>query len=172
MIQRYLSDIKAANAATGAERETRLQTLEHVLTVGTLLDLCSRLLHERAAVHDLSKNAPEELDTFIEMTPKLKGSTYGSDEYKSLLASMKPALDHHYRENFSHHPEGNPDGMNSMNLLDMVEMFCDWMAATRRHANGDIMKSIDINEKRFSMSPQLAQIFRNTVAMMKAAEAR
>jgi len=38
------------------------------------------------------------------MTPKLAGSTYGSEEYKAFLGQMKPALDHHYAVN-DHHPE-------------------------------------------------------------------
>ena len=46
-------------------------------------------------------------------------------------------------------------------------MFCDWYAATMRHADGDIMKSIDINEERYGINPQLSQIFRNTVEFVK-----
>ncbi len=47
--------------------------------------------------------------------------------------------------------------------MDLVEMFCDWMAATERMADGDIMNSIEINQARFGYSDDLAEIFRNTV---------
>ena len=49
-----------------------------------------------------------------------------------------------------------------MNLFDLIEMFCDWKAAVKRNKNGNLQKSIDINEERFKMDKFLADIFRNT----------
>ncbi len=59
---------------------------------------------DRFTCHDRSKTESPEVECFDEYTPKLKGATYGSDEYKQWLAEMKPALDHHYAAN-RHHPE-------------------------------------------------------------------
>lgn len=142
------------------EKETRLHQQE---VAKRMMQVVQALLG-RAPKHDASKLEDPERSVFIEYTPKLKGSTYGSDEYKTFLKEMKVALDHHYSEN-RHHPEfhGQDNPMDGMNLLDLIEMLCDWMAAVKRHANGDIGKSIEINEKRFAMTPQLAQILRNTV---------
>lgn len=57
----------------------------------------------------------------------------------------------------------NPElGINGMDLFDLVEMFFDWKAATERMASGNIHKSIEINEKRFNLSPQLRDILSNT----------
>jgi hypothetical protein len=53
--------------------------------------------------------------------------------------------------------------VNEMNLFDLLEMIVDWVAATKRHADGDIQKSIEINAGRFSLSPQLVSILTNTV---------
>lgn len=53
-------------------------------------------------------------------------------------------------------------GIMGMTLLDVIEMFCDWKAATERHANGNFKTSIQHNRKRFWMSDQLAAIFENT----------
>jgi hypothetical protein len=50
-----------------------------------------------------------------------------------------------------------------MNLMDIVEMFCDWKASVKRTKDGDINKSIEINSERFKMSPQLVNIFKNTI---------
>ena len=50
-----------------------------------------------------------------------------------------------------------------MNLFDLIEMLVDWKAASERHNNGNIRKSIEINGNRFNMSPQLIRIFENTV---------
>lgn len=53
--------------------------------------------------------------------------------------------------------------INEMNLFDVLEMLIDWVAATKRHNDGDINKSIEINTKRFFLSPQLVEILKNTV---------
>lgn len=60
--------------------------------------------------------------------------------------------------------EDNPDrGFRGMSLLDLVEMVCDWKAATLRHADGDIRRSLDICQKRFGYSDELRQILLNTI---------
>jgi hypothetical protein len=96
------------------------------------------------------------------MTPLLSKSTYGSAEYKEFLSQLKPALNHHYAHN-RHHPEHFENGIKGMNILDLVEMFFDWVAAAERHENGDILRSIDINAERFNMSGDLVSIFKNSV---------
>jgi len=50
-----------------------------------------------------------------------------------------------------------------MNLIDLCEMISDWKGATLRHNDGDILKSIELNQKRFSYSDELKQILINTV---------
>jgi len=75
---------------------------------------------------------------------------------------MKIALDHHYAEN-RHHPEHFENGIQEMNIVDICEMIADWKAASLRHADGDIMKSIEINQKRFEYSDELKSILINTV---------
>ena len=57
-----------------------------------------------------------------------------------------------------------------MSLIDLLEMLCDWSAATKRHDDGDILKSIEKNKTRFGLTDQLAQILRNTVEHMELLE--
>lgn len=144
------------------EKAVNFETLRHVTVVRNLLNMMIRELLLRQEAHDQSKFSEAELATFVEFTPKLKNSVYGSDEYKGFLTAMGPALANHYACN-RHHPEHFPNGINDMNLIDVLEMLIDWKAATLRHATGDIMKSIEIQEKRFNISPQLVQLLRNTV---------
>jgi hypothetical protein len=136
-------------------------TLLHIKRVNQLLILAANELLDRATKHDSSKLEKFEKDNFDEFTPKLKNSTYGSEEYKSFLKEMGVALDHHYQNN-SHHPEHYENGLNGFDLFDLIEMFFDWKAATERHANGDIYKSIEINKERFGYNDLIANIFRNT----------
>ena len=142
--------------------DSTTDTLTHIRTVQTMIQVIIIDLMSRMTVHDVSKlNFPEK-ECFDEYTPKLKGSTYGSNEYKGYLSQMSEGLKHHYQQN-SHHPEHFENSVDGMNLMDLIEMFCDWKAATLRHADGDILKSIHRNEERFGISRQISNIFRNTV---------
>jgi len=142
------------------------ETLKHIAKVQEFILKCVIKIGLASANHDKSKLEEPELATFVKYTGKLKNTTYGSEEYKEYLKQMKPALDHHYANN-RHHPEHFENGINGMNLLDVLEMLCDWYAATKRHDNGDIIKSLEINQKRFGVSDQLTEIFKNTVKMLE-----
>jgi hypothetical protein len=141
------------------------ETKQHIARVMELMLMLGVQICIRAPKHDASKLESPELETFIEYTPKLANSTYGSDEYKGFLAEMKPSLDHHYTEN-SHHPEHFENGISDMSLIDLIEMIADWGAASERHDNGDVRKSIEINQKRFGYSDELKQILLNTLPIM------
>lgn len=62
-----------------------------------------------------------------------------------------------------------PKGIRGMSLLDVLEMLCDWKAATLRHKDGDILRSIEHNQKRFGYSDDLKQILLNTLPLIEAA---
>ncbi len=149
--------------------ETELDTRKHIERVQYYMGIMVDELLRRSRVHDKSKLGPEELPLFATVNSKLKTSTYGSKEYDQFLKELGPALEHHYRAN-SHHPEHYPNGLNGMDLCDLVEMFCDWMAATERHNNGDIHKSINHNRGRFGMEQQTCAFMANTATgLMKHA---
>jgi len=153
--------------ATDMEKKDSVnETWKHINNVGKFIDKIRDVLETRALDHDVSKLKEPELDIFAEYGPKLEDTTYGSDEYKKFLKEMKPALDHHYKNN-QHHPEYHKNGIDDMNLVDIVEMFCDWLAAGQRHKDGDAMKSIEINTDRFKISPQLVSILKNTVKLLE-----
>ena len=140
-------------------------TMEHKLRVAHFINKIIFELLIRTEDHDSSKLRSPEKEIFDEYTPKLKGSTYGSEEYKVFLKEMNVALEHHYAMNM-HHPEHYKESIEGMDLIDLIEMLCDWKAATERHANGSIDKSILINKDRFGISDQLVKIFQNTVKRM------
>ena len=145
--------------------DSRPDTEAHIKRVRVLLREARENLASRQLRHDASKLLPPEKDGFDEYTPKLRDLTYGSDEYKAALAGLKTALDHHYAHN-SHHPEHYSNGVNGMSLFDVLEMLLDWKAATERHADGDIVKSLAINKDRFKIDDQLQAILTNTVKEM------
>ncbi len=136
-------------------------TTKHIEQVRKNIELMIAQLHDRALHHDESKLNDAEIEGFVEYTPKLKASTFGSEEYHTNLEELKPFLDHHYQCN-RHHPQHFEQGYQGMNLIDLIEMFCDWLASTQRHADGDIYKSIEISRERFGLSDDIVRILRNT----------
>lgn len=145
----------------------KVATWEHINRVQTYLALCAEALIDRTVCHDQSKLHSPEAEVFAEFSPKLKGCTYGSDKYKQFLKEMAVALDHHYAAN-SHHPEHFVDGVNGMSLLDLIEMLCDWKAASERHDDGNIMRSIELNTVRFKLDLQMVSILKNTARRLWA----
>jgi hypothetical protein len=152
-------------SANGDHYDSRPDTLLHILEVRRRLNLVIKDLERRWREHDLSKLSDPEKAVFDEFTPKLKNSTYGSEQYQEYLVQMRTALDHHYAHN-SHHPEFYSNGIDGMSLLDLIELVCDWKAATLRHADGDLRKSIEYNQKRFGYTDQLKAILINTATAL------
>lgn len=142
--------------------DSRPETLAHIERVSELLAWVGLDLCKRGENHDASKLVDPELETFNEYTPKLKASTYGSEEYGGYLKGMGVGLRHHYEHN-RHHPEHFPNGIDDMTLMDLMEMLADWKAATERHDNGDMARSLGIQKGRFNISLQLARVLENTV---------
>lgn len=114
--------------------------------------------------HDESKFGRQEWLHFAKANEGdwLKNSEYGSDEYKAQLKNvLGPGLDHHYASN-DHHPEYYGEKGVWIDLIQsraLLEMLCDWYAATKRHKTGNIFKSIRINQERFGYSTEVADLF-------------
>lgn len=147
--------------------DSRIENYKHIRVVSRLLNKVIKNLLKRADSHDSSKLVSPEKEIFDLFTDKLSGTTYGSTEYDELKKLMDGALAHHYRLN-SHHPEHYENGIDGMSLLDIIEMLVDWIAATERHDDGDIRKSIEINQLRFKYNDQLKNIFLNTVKELES----
>lgn len=137
-------------------------TYKHIQRVnGLLIDFAITLL-ARAKHHDESKFEPVELHPLEQMQALVDRegqAPFGSEEYERRKAFLAPMLEHHYANN-SHHPEHHVDGVDGMNLADLVEMFFDWKAASERGEEDAMNLSYAV--KKYNLSPQLESIFRNT----------
>lgn len=137
-------------------------TLLHVTHVRTTLMQFSNDLMKRGEVHDASKFLPPEKDFWDIHTQNLSGLEFDSPAYKESLRLLKPCLEHHYANN-SHHPEHYANGVNGMNIFDIVEMIADWIDAARRNSQTITMaQGIEKCFVRFKIEPQLQDVIRNT----------
>ena len=145
--------------------ECRVETQKHIDKVRKYIRFFTDKLTSRGENHDASKLEDFECQYFAEHTERLAEIEYGSDEYKKELEELQPALEHHYAVN-RHHPQHFPNGINDMNIIDIVELIADWKASSERYNNGNLLKSIETNAKRFNIDEQLTQILMNTAKMM------
>ena len=137
-------------------------TQDHIDKVRVRLQEVCIALTVRAVYHDMSKLAEPEKSGYDQLNAKLQDIVYGSDEYRAALAEAKPVIEHHYAAN-THHPEHYENGIAGMSLLDAIEMLADWKAASERTKQGSIAQSLEHNQKRFGIDPQLAAVLVNTV---------
>jgi hypothetical protein len=145
-----------------AENETR----KHIANVQRVMSLAIGELIGRSIEHDKSKFSDTEMDVLVKYTPKLKNTTYGSEEYKQHLKEMAPMILHHQANN-AHHPEHHLAGLVGMTLMDLLEMVCDWKAATLRHDDGNVWESLEINARRFGIGGQLLAVLVQTVLKLE-----
>ncbi|MHA1469024.1 MAG: DUF5662 family protein [Candidatus Asgardarchaeia archaeon] len=119
-------------------------------------------LFKRGLVHDLDKFFWAEAKYFAKVAFKLKTITYGTDEYREMLKCIKPCITLHYSKN-SHHPEYYKDGYQGLSHLDKLEMTADWIAATKRHTDGNIFASLEKNQDRFSYNDKEKEFLKSIV---------
>lgn len=150
--------------------DSRPETYEHIQRVRHFISMATSNLSQRASLHDQSKLHSPEVEAFDIATPKLAGLEYGSEEYKASLRELGPALQHHFAEN-DHHPEHfGEKGVRGMSLMALLEMLCDWRAASERMKqrtdDPEKVKNFESgllhNKERFGISDDLYEILLNT----------
>lgn len=140
-------------------------TQDHIERVGDFMDTAIQNLKKRAETHDASKLQDPEKETWDRVTPLLKDLEYGTEEYRASLREIKPAIQHHYREN-DHHPEHYSEGgIGAMSMLALIEMLCDWRAASERSKQSmSFMESLEYNRDRYEIPEPLFIVLVNTAA--------
>lgn len=115
----------------------------------------------RMLSHDRTKIEDDELHAYAEIVPGFKKFKYGTPEHKNHGDRLGQAWHHHTLHN-RHHPEHFVNGIDEMNLIDLIEMVCDWRAASMRSGAWDYETSLNIFAKRFSPDDNLLNILLNT----------
>jgi hypothetical protein len=139
--------------------------IQHTQWVSEGIYLIINQLLLRMLTHDRTKIEAEELDAYAEIVPGFKNFTYGTQEHKDHGAKLGPAWDHHVQHN-KHHPEHFEAGLRGMTLIDLIEMVCDWRAASMRGGTFDYDKSIEQFSNRFYPPKEVVSILRNTCKVL------
>jgi hypothetical protein len=156
--------------STQIERESKLNRTihEHRDRVAKYLIQFAQELQNRSLVHDDSKFGPEEFPIYASMFDEFAKHPFGTPGYEAAKEAIKVAVDKHHSLN-RHHPEHHVDTVRGMDLVDLLEMLCDWKAATMNHpkAPGNMIRSLDHAVKKYNISPELATVLMNTIENYK-----
>ena len=144
-----------------------VQTIyEHQQKVGAVMQKVISELMDRALKHDDSKFTTQQLrDNLVTLPDKwgiqAEGHGYHSPEQEEHRKRFAPEI-HRHRSAHPHHPEHFGNDVNKMNLIDLMEMLCDWYASAP-----DIDQSIDENSCDYKIDPHITQILKNTARKLK-----
>lgn len=143
------------------EYDSTVDARLHIEIIHRVMEKIISELSYREMHHDDSKFVEPELSTYNKYIPLLKETPFGSKEYVEVRDKMyNDGLKHHF-ENNRHHPEHFENGIKDMTLVDVVEMFCDWYAASQRSDTG-FEDGLKFNKDKFKMSDELYRVFKNT----------
>jgi len=136
--------------------------LQHKESIAKYMAKFAAELSYRSAIHDVSKFKKEELEVYAEFIDEMNKHPFNSPEEKELREKYQTASIVHKKLN-RHHPEHFENGMEGMNLIDLIEMLCDWRSASERSAGDSIRKGLPIMKDKYNISPQLLKILENTL---------
>lgn len=147
-----------------SEEKTTKLINAHRFRVFKYLSRISQEIMRRGNEHDCSKLCSPELEIYSRNVDEFDNHPFGSPEYVKAIEQIMDAKIHHWKFN-RHHPEHFKNGIEGMNLVDLMEMLCDWKSATLNHPRhpGDMRKSVEIAAEKYKISPQLVQILYNTM---------
>lgn len=140
--------------------ETKSYTLQHISRVRKKISYFVSVLEQRAQDHDKSKIEEPEIIGWAAMDQEPKYE-YGSPAYYDKMDRYKEVFDHHYAVN-RHHPEFYHNPEQEMNLVDLIEMLCDWFSYKEEFTYEEGYRCISEQCKRFHFSHTLKKILLNT----------
>ena len=143
--------------SSSSEQETRrhIHRVQQLMYrfVHTLLNRCEN--HDRSKLEEPEKSGFEAMDA----EPYFE---YGTPEYYEKQVRYKDVLEHHYREN-SHHPEHYAGFIAEMDLVDLLEMLCDWASRRKGLSVLDTIGLVEQQAAHYGFPPMLSSIILNTL---------
>lgn len=129
-----------------------LVTIErHRSIVSATLRAVAYELMRRADLHDQSKLSLDEFEGFAKINVVGREHAYGSDEYYASLKAIEPnPIPLHYSRN-DHHPEHHKN-LSDMEFPQLVEMVCDWYAASVTYGKTTFQGGLTVSFDRWKFS--------------------
>jgi len=136
--------------------------LKHKEDIAKMLAKFAGEISYRSAIHDNSKFDTDEFNACSENVNEFGKHEFDSPGERELRLRLSDAFSSHRKKN-RHHPEHFDNGIDGMNLIDLLEMVADWRSASNRNAGDSIRKSLPIVQEKYKISPQLMNVLTNTI---------
>lgn len=141
--------------------DTKQYIYRHKLEIQKKLSLLINELKKRADEHDISKLKEPEYSGWVKMDKEPRYE-YGSKEYFEKIKKYKWLFDLHYRKN-RHHPEYWQGFFQDMDLIDLLEMICDWISYRDDLTYQEATEVIEKQCTRFGFPQLMRELILNTV---------
>lgn len=143
------------------EKCARLITAHKESIAKYLAKFCAEISF-RSSIHDDSKFRKDEFEVYSDNVEEFNKYSWDSPEERRLREKLTPAGVIHRKRN-RHHPEYFENGIDGMNLIDLLEMLCDWRSAAERGPGDSIRKNLPTLQEKYNISPQLLKLLENTL---------
>lgn len=149
----------------GQENTNQTSTEEyinsHINRVQNWINRFTGILFNRGKVHDKSKLNEPEFSMWKKMDeePRYK---YGTKEYNEKINRYKEVFNLHYQQN-RHHPEHWSSFYSEMDLIDVIEMLCDWLGYKDDITIKEAEELVNIQCKRYGFNSTFQNLLYNTL---------
>lgn len=142
---------------TSQEMKFLATMIRHRDNIQTALSRIVNEIEERGLRHDLSKFKEDEAEGFVRINKTARNCEYGSEEYENTMVKEKGedgCITKHFSRN-RHHVEFH-DSAHDMTFIDIIEMVCDWWAASKTYGTNTLQKKLpELKEQGDFSEPQL-----------------
>lgn len=140
---------------------TKEYIINHKRAVQRWMQKFSLVLLDRGNKHDDSKLQSPELEWWTKMDGE-KRFAYGTKEYHEKMERYKHLFEMHWKNN-RHHPEYFEYNLDDMDLIDVIEMLCDWLSYKDKLSYTEASNLVNQQCLRYGFSEELRDLILNTL---------
>ena len=129
------------------------------------LSTVARELISRGRHHDNSTLGSPELEIYHRHFNEYRMYKFGDPRRDEVMNHMAEAIGHHFQYN-DHHPEHFDNGINDMNLIQLMQFTAAIMSWSEQE-QVDIFELLPIIRDKCGMSDQVYQLIQNTITEIK-----
>jgi len=140
--------------------------VQHKKAISDIMYKLADMIRKRADAHDDSKLDSTEFNKWsLNYLPESKRNL-DNKEFKKTFEKLGEVREIHYSKN-RHHLEFFNGDIKKINIIDLLEIICDWIASTANQDKGNLRLTIERAKERFKFSKEIEHIILNTLELLE-----